>query len=183
MRYATLLLLALAACHGGPNTPVYTPLLPADFAATYKEVRPCRNSTDHDTLNNNVTVLADPTAYGPYTTRTAPFPVGAPVVVKQEHLMEDENCTEGIVQWTIMVKLADGSSPSTDDWTWQNIAFDRTRGANAERPALHQLPHRLRRPAVRVSRHLLRADSVNQPQMILARRFGERPTEPGSTSI
>ncbi len=40
--------------------------------------------------------------------------------------MEDENCTEGIVQWTVMVKLADGSSPSTDDWTWQNIAFDRT---------------------------------------------------------
>jgi Cytochrome P460 len=127
MRYATLLLLAVAlsfgACHSGPNTPVYLPLLPADFAATYKQVRPCRNSTDHDL--NNVTVLADPNAYGPYTTRTDPFPVGA-VVVKQEHLMEDQNCTEGIVQWTIMVKLEDGSSPSTNDWTWQNIAFDRT---------------------------------------------------------
>jgi hypothetical protein len=126
MRYTfSLLSLAmLGACHpGGPNPPVYEPLLPANFADTYKQVRPCRNSTDHNL--DNVTVLADPTAYGPYTTRTAPFPVGA-VVVKQEHLMEDQDCTEAIVQWTVMVKLADGSSPATNDWTWQNIAFDRT---------------------------------------------------------
>jgi hypothetical protein len=120
-----VLFFGLVACHGAgpPKPPVYTPLLPADYASTYQQVRPCKESADHDL--NNVTVLADPAAFGPYTTRTGSFPVGA-TVVKQEHDMADENCTGNIVQWTIMVKLADGSSPSTLDWTWQNVLADRS---------------------------------------------------------
>jgi hypothetical protein len=120
-----LLLLGLAtACpgddsgeNGGPE-----PHFPEDYAASYREVRDCRGSGDHDL--HNIRILADPAAITPYENRTDPFPEGA-VVLKEEYDFGDLACEGEVVQWTVMQRLASGSSPSTLDWAWQQIDFDR----------------------------------------------------------
>jgi hypothetical protein len=110
----------LGACHGG--TPASMPILPVDYATTYTQVRPCRSSTDHDL--DNVTVFADPTSLEPYQMRDNPFPEGS-VVVKPQYSPNDTSCGGPIIQWTVMQKLATGSSPNTDDWHWQRITAQR----------------------------------------------------------
>jgi hypothetical protein len=108
----------LAACAADAGGDDEASLLPADYAATYTEVRDCRRSGDHDF--NQVRVLADPAALAPYNTRTAEFPIGS-IVVKEEYDAADETCSGEIVNWTLMSRLATASSPSTIDWTWQRV--------------------------------------------------------------
>jgi hypothetical protein len=116
-----MLALALAACPGdggddddaGPE-----PLFPADYAADYVEVRDCRGSGDHDL--NNIRILAGPSALKPYQERLEPFPVDA-VVLKEEYDFGDLSCEGPVKQWTVMRRLATGSSPATLDWTWQQV--------------------------------------------------------------
>src|SRR4051812_28274789 len=103
-----LLLVALLAGCGGS-----APLFPADYAATYVEVRGCRPSGDHDL--NNIRVLADPAALGPYMTRASDFPVGA-VVLKEEHDFGDTACTGKPKQYTVMVKQPAGTATARLDW-------------------------------------------------------------------
>lgn len=105
---------------GGASGPV--PSFPADYAATYVEVRDCRNSGDHEL--NRIRVLADPAALGPYRDRNADFPVGA-VVLKEEHDFADTDCTGAPVRWTVMTRLATGSAPGTLDWDWQDVDAER----------------------------------------------------------
>ena len=95
------------------------PRFPADYAATYTEVRDCRSSSDHDL--HRIRVLADPAALGPYTTRT-PFPVDS-VVLKAEYDFGDTACTGSVVEWTVMQKLA---TPETLGWVWQRVAATRS---------------------------------------------------------
>jgi hypothetical protein len=112
------------ACGGAAEDP---PLFPADYASSYVQVRPCRPSPDHDL--NHVRVLADPAATEPYQVRDHPFPTGA-VVLKEEHDLTDDTCSGPIVGWTVMVKLAAGSSSTTLDWRWQKV--DAHRGVVTE---------------------------------------------------
>lgn len=117
--------LVTAACSGGDDggdDMEETPFFPADYASTYTEVRDCRGSGDHDL--NMVRMLADPVALEPYQGRQQPFPVGA-VVIKEEYDFADADCSGAIKQWTVMKKVADGSSPDTLDWTWQQVDADR----------------------------------------------------------
>ncbi|MEO6951035.1 MAG: cytochrome P460 family protein [Polyangia bacterium] len=107
---------------GGPSAPKYVSGLPADYATTFKQVRPCRSSTEHNL--DNVTVFTDDAAYIPYTGRMEPFPTGA-VVVKPEYDIDDTDCSGNIIQWTVMVKLDNGTSPLTNDWRWQRIFADK----------------------------------------------------------
>jgi hypothetical protein len=109
-----------AACGGGGEP---TQLFPANYAASFVQVRPCRPSPDHDL--DNVTVLADPTGADAYRLRDRPFPVGS-IVLKAEHGFSDMDCTKPPVSWTVMVKLTAGSSPTTLDWHWQKVDVDRT---------------------------------------------------------
>jgi hypothetical protein len=95
-----------------------TSLFPADYASSYVTVRPCRSSPDHDL--NHVLVLVDPAAMEPYQVRDHPFPTGA-VVLKEEHDLSDDTCSGPIKSWTVMVKLAAGSSAATLDWHWQKV--------------------------------------------------------------
>ena len=95
-----------------------TPVFPEDYAATYVEVRDCRPSTEHDFAN--VRVLADPLAAGPYRDRDAPFPEGA-VVLKEEYDLGDVSCEGDVVRWTVMQRLAAGTSADTLDWYWQAV--------------------------------------------------------------
>ena len=110
-------MVACAAC-GTDSASGPASLLPKDYAATYTMVRPCRLSGDHDL--NYVTVMADSAAAGPYVMRTTDFPEGS-LVVKEEHDPGDMDCSGPIITWTLMQRLATGSSPDTDDWTWQRL--------------------------------------------------------------
>lgn len=100
-----------------------TRLFPVDYDASYVEVRPCRASADHDL--NHVKVLVDPSAKDAYQLRDRPFPVGA-VILKEEYDFGDGSCTGPLKQWTVMVKLPDGSAPGALDWRWQKVGVDRT---------------------------------------------------------
>jgi hypothetical protein len=111
-------LTALAACGGSDEAPLF----PADHAASYVEVRGCRPSGDHDL--NHVRVLADPAAADAYRLRDRAFPVGA-VVLKAEYEFSDDTCTGPVQLWTVMVRLAAGSAPTTLDWRWQKVDADR----------------------------------------------------------
>lgn len=110
----------LLAC--GTDPPKEESLFPADYAATYQEVRNCRNSIEHDLMR--IRVLASPEALAPYTDRAAPFPVGA-IVLKEQYAGGDINCEGPIVQFTVMQKLADGEDPAMLDWTWQKTDGER----------------------------------------------------------
>lgn len=113
------LLFALPSCgDDGGGSSGTAPSFPADYAASYVEVRGCRNSGDHEL--NRIRVLADPAALAPYDDRDTEFPVGA-VVLKEEHDFADTDCTGVPVRWTVMTRLATGSSTETLDWYWQDV--------------------------------------------------------------
>jgi Cytochrome P460 len=121
----TLGLVAASGCGGGGDDDdggVETTLFPASYDATYVEVRDCRRSADHDL--NYIRVMADPDAVGPYADRDAPFPEGA-VVLKEEYDPGDQSCSDEIVQWTVMRKLAAASAEEMLDWEWQQVDADR----------------------------------------------------------
>lgn len=107
---------ALVAC-SDPTPPEF----PADYAASYTEVRDCRASSDHEL--HHIRVLAAPAALEAYTTRAVPFPVDA-IVLKEEFDFADSSCTGPIVKWTVMRKLA-AASPATLGWRWQHVGPDR----------------------------------------------------------
>jgi hypothetical protein len=106
----------------GEDEPEPEPLFPEDYDASWVEVRDCRGSGDHDL--NNIRILADPAALDPYDLRDALLPEGA-IVLKEEFDFSDMTCSGDIKQWTVMRKLAAGSSPDTLDWQWQQVDFDR----------------------------------------------------------
>jgi hypothetical protein len=108
----------VAACNGDDPAPAF----PADYAATYVEVRDCRSSADHEL--HAIRVLADPDAAAVYAARDRPFAIGA-IVLKAEYDFDDPTCSGEIVQWTVMERLADGASPALLDWRWQRVDADR----------------------------------------------------------
>ncbi|HUQ07704.1 MAG TPA: cytochrome P460 family protein [Kofleriaceae bacterium] len=107
-----------AGCSGDDGGDGRTPLFAADYATTYREVRDCRSSGDHDL--QQIRVLADPAAYDVYMARTGTFPVGA-VVLKEQFDFGDATCAEDPVQWTVMVKTAAGGDPLHLGWQWQRV--------------------------------------------------------------
>jgi hypothetical protein len=117
-----LLALGLAGCPGDDGDDGPAPDFPADYASSYVEVRNCRGSGDHDL--NTIRILADPAARAAYEGRAVPFPAGA-VVLKEEYGFGDTTCSGEIVQWTVMRKLDEGSSPETLGWAWQKVDAER----------------------------------------------------------
>ncbi len=99
------------------------PVFREDYAATYQEVRNCRWSLEHDLVR--IRVLASPDAVTPYTGRGVPFPTGA-IIIKEQYDEDDTSCSGPIVDYTVMQKLAEGSSPETLGWTWQKVDADHT---------------------------------------------------------
>lgn len=106
------------ACGGDPEPDAP---FPADYAATYVEVRDCRRSGDHDL--NYIRILAEPEVAPAYLARDQPFPEGS-VILKEEYDFADGTCAGDITQWTVMVRQAAGSSPETLDWYWYKVDRD-----------------------------------------------------------
>lgn len=122
-RGAWIVALALVGCSGGggetdSDGELGEPDFPADYSASYVEVRDCRGSGDHNL--NRIRILASPSALAPYEQRDAPFPADA-VVLKEEYDFGDMSCTGPIVRWTVMRKLPAGSAPDALDWAWQDV--------------------------------------------------------------
>ncbi len=96
-------------------------MLPADTHLTWKQARACRSSHEH-WLHGVRVVLNDAawkpyTAWLPYHSDNAPFPVGA-MVVKPEY--DDEHCKE-LLGYTVMRKEAAGYWPAGHDWSWHEL--------------------------------------------------------------
>lgn len=121
MRLPTALALTLLAggCADGPSA-APQPAFPADYADSYVEVRNCRKSADHEL--EQVRVLADPDAIGPYRDRAGAFPEGA-IVLKEQYDASDTTCSGPIAQWTVMQK--DNETSARGGWNWQRVAADR----------------------------------------------------------
>lgn len=119
MRFVCASALALAACGGDDDGP--PPRFPADYAATFVEVRDCRASADHDL--RMIRVVADPAAAARYAARDADFAPGA-LIVKEEFEF-GEDCTGVPVQWTVMQRATD-VDPVQLGWRWQRVDGDRT---------------------------------------------------------
>lgn len=120
MRLAIAIALAstcLAAC-GGDDEQGPRPAFPADYAASYVEVRDCRSSSDHEL--HRVRVLADPAAAAVYQSRTGDFAEGA-VVLKEEHDFADLDCTGPVERWTVMVRRPAAESAEQLGWHWQDL--------------------------------------------------------------
>ncbi|HTQ03502.1 MAG TPA: cytochrome P460 family protein [Polyangiaceae bacterium] len=115
-------LLAASACanHATSKATSSSVEFPADYADSFTEVRGCRKSGDHDL--DFIRVLVDPSALGPYTDRTTPFPDGA-IALKEQYDVSDASCSGPIVQWTVMKK--DTAATDRLGWDWQRVSTDR----------------------------------------------------------
>ncbi len=93
------------------------PILPADYQASYVEVRDCRFSLEHGGVY--MRVLASPEAAAAYQANANPLAVGT-VVVKEEY--SDDQCEASeLLRWRAMRKEAPGFDPADGDWHWQYL--------------------------------------------------------------
>ena len=113
---ARRLLVGLALCAGGCGGA--SPLFPEDYAASYREVRSCRPSGDHNL--NQVRVLADPLAAGTYLSRDGGFGPGR-IILKVEYEFGDDRCSGPVKRFTVMQRVADGGAARALDWRWQTV--------------------------------------------------------------
>ncbi|MDB4929501.1 MAG: hypothetical protein JWM10_1985 [Myxococcaceae bacterium] len=131
-RAATLLNLTLVGIFAGcgpDETPAATSLVPANYAATYPEVRGCRMTFEHISSYgagaptiSNIRVVLDPGAMANYRATGRALPVGS-TVIKEE--FADPTCTT-VIGWTVMRKEPAGYDPTHGDWHWQRVrASDR----------------------------------------------------------
>lgn len=111
---------ATVVVDAAPDAPPVDPAFPANYAATYQQVRDCRKSGDHDL--NFIRVLAAPDGLGPYMDRVTPFADGA-ILIKEEFDIGDSTCSDAIVQWTVMVK--DAAATELNGWRWQRVNTER----------------------------------------------------------
>ena len=117
------------------------PVFPADYAATYIEVRDCRASGDHD-LNN----IRDPRRSG--GARAVPGPRrcrsrSARSCSRRSTTSPTPTCAGPITQWTVMRRAPGGSSPDAR----LDLAARRRSSARSsaeDERALHRLPRGLR---------------------------------------
>jgi hypothetical protein len=117
-RYHCSISIALALACGSDEPSGPAPAFPADYAASYVEVRDCRLSGEHEL--SPVRVFADPDSADAYSNRDEEFSEGA-VLVKAEYDFSDPSCEGEIQRWTVMLRDAERSSADTLDWYWQDV--------------------------------------------------------------
>lgn len=94
-----------------PNAPV---VLPADYKATFMQVRDCRPSADHDL--HHIVVRVKPELAAAYNAGPYPLPAGS-LVVKEEFGDQDAQC-QNLLGYTVMRKEAGGYFPAGGDWQY-----------------------------------------------------------------
>lgn len=104
----------------GCPPPAPTPIFPADYRATFREVRDCRFSIEHGGVS--IRVLANEIAADPYLAGANPLPEGS-IVLKEEFTGPDCNDTD-LDRWRVMRKEAAGFDPQFGDWAWQWVDAD-----------------------------------------------------------
>ena len=126
--HAALLPLGLSLLSCGPDeTAPPVSLVPANYGATFVEVRGCRMTVEHTATTPGLTVshirvLTSPEAAAPYRANAARLPVGA-LVIKEEYA--DASCSR-LRAWTVMRKEPAGYDAAHNDWRWQRVrAADR----------------------------------------------------------
>lgn len=116
---------ALSGCPSATPTAVPTatptggvePILPADYAAEFVEVRDCRLSIEHQF--RSIRVLANRIAADGYLRDANPLPLGS-IVVKEEY--DGGDCVpDDLIEWTAMRKEPPGFDGEDADWHWQRI--------------------------------------------------------------
>jgi hypothetical protein len=112
-------IVALGMLSGCEDEPAPAPLFPEDYAETYRLVRNCRSSIDHDLVY--IEVLVNPAAESAYVDGVYPFAPGT-TLVKREHA--DAACSQR-VGFTAMRRLEAGASPDGADWEWQELDAER----------------------------------------------------------
>jgi hypothetical protein len=105
--------LALGGCERDDDPP--PSLLPESYPAGFSEVRDCRFSVEHSSVN--IRILADAPARAVFEDESYPFPEGA-LVVKEEY--RDMQCTE-LVGYTLMERRGAGDEEAMDGWAWQRL--------------------------------------------------------------
>lgn len=123
----TVAALTALACGGSDEASGPAPAFPADYAASFVEVRDCRSSSDHEL--HRVRVLADPASAEVYQTRSGDFAEGA-VVLKEEHDFADVDCSGPVERWTVMVRRPAEKAGDLLGWRWQEL--DRERRVTGE---------------------------------------------------
>jgi DNA-binding beta-propeller fold protein YncE len=97
------------------------PILPADYRASFVEVRDCRFSLEHGGVY--IRVLTNPESAQAYQDNASTLPVGT-VVVKEE--FGDARCSDSeLLRWRVMRKEAPGFDPVDGDWHWQFLTSRR----------------------------------------------------------
>lgn len=98
------------------------PIFPADYRATFVEVRDCRPSIEHGGVM--IRVLADPASAQAYLEEQNPLPVGS-IVIKEE--FDGVACDDAdLERWRVMRKEEPGFDPEDGDWHWQWVNRDRS---------------------------------------------------------
>ncbi len=100
-------------CTSEPTTPAPEAIFPAEAPTSWRQVRSCRHSHEHEL--NYIRVVANDLAHDRYLHWDAPFPVGA-TLLKLEY--SDAACQQ-LVRYTAMRKLAKGADVARGDWQWQ----------------------------------------------------------------
>jgi hypothetical protein len=117
-RAQTASLIGSLVLGGCEDAPAPAPLFPADYADSYRLVRDCRNSIEHDMVS--IEVFVDPAAETAYVDGVYPFAPGT-TLVKRE--WRDAACSQPS-GYTAMRRLDDGADPERGDWAWQRLDPD-----------------------------------------------------------
>ena len=99
-------------------TLVLEPIFPANYRATFTEVRDCRLAIEHN--GAMIRVLTNDIATEPYRRNQNPLPVGS-IVVKEEYDGLDCSNDAELKRWTAMRKEMPDFDPADGDWSWQRV--------------------------------------------------------------
>jgi hypothetical protein len=108
---------------GGTDAPAVTSLVPADYAATFVQVRDCRTTIEHAFSTpdggptvTNIRVLINPESAAAYLANAPTLPANT-VVIKEESNAAD--CSN-VISRSVNVKQ-EGYDPTNDNWHWQRV--------------------------------------------------------------
>ncbi len=109
----------LICCAGCPQPPPESEVIfPANYRATFVEVRNCRNSIEHGAV---IRVWVNAIGADAYLADENPLPAGT-IVVKEEFAGANCDNDADLEFWSAMRKQTAGFDPGAGDWRFQEVA-------------------------------------------------------------